>query len=237
MQAIILAGGFGTRLRSVLADVPKPMAPLHGKPFLAYLLRYLQNQGVRDVILSVHYLREQIEDYFGNAFAGMSIQYAVEDKPLGTGGAIINSLPLVDPSRPFFVLNGDTFLKMDYRAMLLLHHQQGGMLSMALRRVADCSRYGVVMTEEDRVTAFKEQGGSYTGLINAGVYLMNSSLLRSRQFPDQFSFERDFLFPEVTILKPQAFVVDDYFIDIGIPEDYERAMKDFKVGMAENYLV
>jgi D-glycero-alpha-D-manno-heptose 1-phosphate guanylyltransferase len=236
MQAIILAGGFGTRLRSVLADVPKPMAPLHGKPFLAYLLDYLQSQGVRHVVLSVHYLREQIEAYFKHAYGDITIQYAVEDKPLGTGGAIINSLPLIDPSRPFFVLNGDTFLKMDYRTMLVLHHQQGGMISMALRRLSDCSRYGVVMTEQDQVTSFIEQGGGYPGLINAGVYLFNANLLRSRQFPEKFSFERDFLFPEVAIIKPQAYVVDDYFIDIGVPEDYERAMKDFTVSATESYL-
>jgi D-glycero-alpha-D-manno-heptose 1-phosphate guanylyltransferase len=227
MQAIILAGGFGTRLRSVLADVPKPMAPLHGKPFLAYLLDYLKGQGVRDVVLSVHYLREQIEEYFGDSFKDISLQYAVEARPLGTGGAIIKSLPLVDPSRPVFVLNGDTFLKMDYRAMLVMHHQHGGLLSMALRSVEDCSRYGVVVTENNIITAFKEQGGSYPGLINAGVYLLNANLFKGRNFPEQFSFERDFLFPEVASIKPQAFVVEDYFIDIGVPEDYERAMKEF----------
>ncbi|MES2219126.1 MAG: nucleotidyltransferase family protein [Pseudomonadota bacterium] len=229
MQAIILAGGFGTRLRSVLADVPKPMAPLHGKPFLAYLLYYLKGQGVTDVALSVHYLREQIEAYFGNSYKEISIQYAVEERPLGTGGAIIKSLPLTDPSRPVFVLNGDTFLQMDYRAMLVMHHQHGGLLSMALRSVDDCSRYGVVMTENNVITAFKEQGGSYPGLINAGVYLLNANLFRGRSFPEQFSFERDFLFPEVASIKPQAFVVEDYFIDIGVPEDYERAMNDFLI--------
>jgi D-glycero-alpha-D-manno-heptose 1-phosphate guanylyltransferase len=236
MQAIILAGGFGTRLRSVLPDVPKPMAPLHGKPFLAYLLEYLQKQGVRDVVLSVHFLREQIEEYFGEEYASIAIQYAVEDKPLGTGGAIIKSLPLVDPSRPVFVLNGDTFLKMDYRAMLVSHHQRACSLSMALRSVADCSRYGVVMTENDVVMTFSDQGGSYPGLINAGVYLLHPKLLRGRQFPEQFSFERDFLFPEVAALKPRAFVVEDYFIDIGIPEDYARAAREFENSVRERYI-
>jgi D-glycero-alpha-D-manno-heptose 1-phosphate guanylyltransferase len=227
MQAIILAGGFGTRLRSVLADVPKPMAPINGKPFLAYLLDYLIAQGVTDVVLSVHYLREQIEDYFGNVYAGVSVKYAVEQQPLGTGGAIIKSLELVDPTQPVFVLNGDTFLKMDYQAMLVMHRQQAGLISMALRSLEDCSRYGVVLTENNVVTAFKEQGGSYPGLINAGVYLLTAKVFSGGQFPEQFSFERDFLFPQVAAIKPRAFVVDDYFIDIGVPEDYARAMLDF----------
>jgi D-glycero-alpha-D-manno-heptose 1-phosphate guanylyltransferase len=227
MQAIILAGGFGTRLRSVLADVPKPMAPLHGKPFLAYLLDYLEAQGITEVVLSVHYLREQIEGYFKQAYRNISIEYAVEEQPLGTGGAIVKSLPLIDATRPTFVLNGDTFLKMDYRAMMDEHQQHAPLLTMALRKIADCSRYGVVVTEDSQVVAFKEQGGAYPGLINAGVYLLTPELFRLNKLPEQFSFERDFLFPHVAVVKPHAFVVEDYFIDIGIPEDYERAALEF----------
>jgi D-glycero-alpha-D-manno-heptose 1-phosphate guanylyltransferase len=223
MQAIILAGGFGTRLRSVLSDVPKPMAPVQGKPFLAHLITYLQTQGVTDVILSVHYLREQIESYFCDSYQGVNIQYAVEDEPLGTGGAIKHALTLVKTADPIFVLNGDTFLKMNYQAMLKQHQQASPTLTMALRKIADCSRYGVVMTENSNVTAFKEQGGSYPGLINAGVYLFSPSLFDDFSVPQQFSFERDFLFPQISILHPSAFVVDEFFIDIGIPEDYSRA--------------
>ena len=227
MQAIILAGGFGTRLRSVLADVPKPMAPLHGKPFLAYLLDYLQEQGVREVVLSVHYLREQIENYFKNSYRNISVQYAVEDQPLGTGGAIIKSLPLIDPARPTFVLNGDTFLKMDYRAMMLTHQHAEPRMTMALRKVPDCSRYGVVVTEGAHAVEFKEQGGSFPGLINAGVYLLTPELFSHFELPVQFSFERDFLFLHMGAIKPRVFAVEDYFIDIGVPEDYERAAVEF----------
>jgi D-glycero-alpha-D-manno-heptose 1-phosphate guanylyltransferase len=229
MQAIILAGGFGTRLRSVLADIPKPMAPIHGKPFLAYLIDYLKTQGVTDVVLSVHYLHEQVTAYFKSAYAGVAIRYAIEEQPLGTGGAIVKSLAQIDETQPVFVLNGDTFLKMNYRAMLFEHEQYRPLLTMALRKIVDCSRYGSVKTENAIVTAFQEQGDANPGLINAGVYLLNASLLAHKKPLEPFSFERDFLFPHVTALQPRAFIVDDYFIDIGIPLDYEQAQQDFSL--------
>jgi D-glycero-alpha-D-manno-heptose 1-phosphate guanylyltransferase len=226
MQAIILAGGFGTRLRSVLAGVPKPMAPIHNKPFLAYVIDYLIAQGVTQVVLSVHYLAEQIENYFQSAYGDISIRYALEDEPLGTGGAIINSLGLIDAARPVFVLNGDTFLKLNYQKMYALH-TLGAQLTMSLRRVADCSRYGIVTTMNNIVTAFQEQGSARAGLINAGVYLLNPEIFQTYSLPRQFSFEKDFLFPNINLLQPRAFVVDDYFIDIGVPADYARAHADF----------
>jgi len=227
MQAIILAGGFGTRLRSVIADVPKPMAPINGKPFLAYLIDYLKSQGVTKVILSVHYLREKIQDYFQECYEGLSIQYVLEDEPLGTGGAILNALQCIDSDEPLFVLNGDTFLRMDYKKMLAQHHKNSPNISMALRKIADCSRYGVVHVDAGCVTAFQDQGEDKPGLINAGVYLLTKKLFAKFAAPKQFSFERDFLFPQIAQIHPEAFVVEDYFIDIGVPEDYERAALDF----------
>ena len=226
MQAIILAGGFGTRLRSVLADVPKPMAPIHGKPFLAYLIDYLKTQGITDIILSVHYLKEQIFAYFKESYAGIHIRYAVEDQPLGTGGAIVKSLELVDQTKPVFVLNGDTFLKIDYREMMAMHQRHAGIMTLALRKIADCSRYGVVTTENNQAIGFQEQGTNAPGLINAGVYLMSPALLHGQRPAQPFSFERDFLFPQIAVLKPQVYLADDYFIDIGIPQDYERALQE-----------
>jgi D-glycero-alpha-D-manno-heptose 1-phosphate guanylyltransferase len=228
MQAIILAGGFGTRLQSVVKDLPKPMAPIQGKPFLAYLIEYLKSQGITQVVLSVHYLREQIQDYFKAYYQGIDIAYAVEEQPLGTGGAIINALKEIHSSEPVFVLNGDTFLKLDYRAMYAQHQQLSPPITMALRKIANCNRYGVVLTEGNLVTAFNEQGGPHPGLINAGVYLIKPALFQ--EFPidaQAFSFEKDFLFPHIAQLKPQAFIVEDYFIDIGIPEDYARANVEF----------
>jgi D-glycero-alpha-D-manno-heptose 1-phosphate guanylyltransferase len=228
MQAIILAGGFGTRLRAVLTDVPKPMAPIHDKPFLAYLIDYLILQGVTEIVLSVHYLAEQIVNYFKNSYGNISISYAYEEEPLGTGGAIINSLALIDAARPVFVLNGDTFLKLNYQKMYALH-ALGAQLTMSLRHVADCSRYGSVATVNNIVTAFHEQGNARDGLINAGVYLLYSAIFQTYSLPQQFSFEKDFLFPNITELQPRAFVVDDYFIDIGVPADYARAVVDFSI--------
>jgi D-glycero-alpha-D-manno-heptose 1-phosphate guanylyltransferase len=135
---------------------------------------------------------------------------------------------LIDASKPVFVLNGDTFLRMDYKVMLLQHHWQTAKLTMALRKIPDTSRYGVVITEQDKVVEFKEQGGPHAGLINAGVYLLDPALLNGVDLPEQFSFERDFLFPHIATLKPSSYLVDGYFIDIGIPEDYTRAVNDFE---------
>lgn len=228
MQAIILAGGFGTRLQSVVKDIPKPMAPVHDKPFLAYLLDYLKSQGIIRVILSVHYLREQIEAFFGDHYQGIELSYAVEQQPLGTGGAIVNAFQFIDHAQPVFVLNGDTYLKLDYQAMLMQHRETSPVLTMALRKIQDCSRYGVVTLREYEVVAFTEQGTHAPGLINAGVYLVNPQLFKL--FPvsmSSFSFEKEFLFPKVRQLRPHAFVVDDYFIDIGVPDDYAQIIRDF----------
>lgn len=229
MQAIILVGGLGTRLRSVLQDVPKPMAPIEGKPFLAYLLDYLRGQGITKVIFSVHYLREKIQDYFQNRYLDIDINYATEIEPLGTGGAIVNTLNSHALSEPVFVLNGDTFVKVDYQAMYLRHMQQNSGLSMALRAVDDCARYGKVVVEQNRVIAFTEKGEAGQGYINAGVYLIDPQLFKSFNLPEHFSLEKDFLLPNISLLQPQAFIANDYFIDIGIPEDYNRAKAELPV--------
>jgi D-glycero-alpha-D-manno-heptose 1-phosphate guanylyltransferase len=224
MKAIILLGGFGTRLRSVLSDVPKPMAPIGGKPFLAYLLDYLKSQGIVSVIFSVHFLREQIQTYFGYEYSGVRITYATEDEPLGTGGAIAHSLSFIDGDSPVFVLNGDTFVQLDYRAMF--NAAESTVLTMALRAVDDCSRYGKVMLEQGLIREFREKGEVGAGYINAGVYLIQPHLFAHYPLPKQFSFEKDFLFPYLDMLRPRAFIANDYFIDIGIPEDYARAQAE-----------
>lgn len=227
MKAIILAGGFGTRLRSVIQNVPKPMAPIHDKPFLAYLIDYLIEQGINEVILSVHYLREQIEAYFKDNYQGARIAYAVETEPLGTGGAIKHAFSLIKNTEPVFILNGDTFLKLDYQKMFAQHQQQKSELTIALREIQDCTRYGSVSLQENRIIAFKEKGEHASGWINAGVYLTNKNIFEKYPLPNRFSFETDFLFPYIQQLKPHAFCVNDFFIDIGVPEDYQRAISSF----------
>lgn len=226
MRAIILAGGFGTRLQTVISDLPKPMAPIQGEPFLAYLLSYLRQQGIKEVILSVHYLRQKIIDYFQEEYAGIKISYAIEEQPLGTGGAICYALQQVVGDEPVFVLNGDTFVPLDYDAMYAQHLASEAHLSMALREISDCSRYGHVTVEQGQITSFQEKGMSGPGYINAGVYLLQKKLFKDYQFSQAFSFEKDFLLEQGSQLKIPAFFAQDYFIDIGIPEDYARANQE-----------
>lgn len=223
MQAIILTGGLGTRLRSVVPNLPKPMAPIENKPFLAYLLDYLKTNGFTDIVLSVGYLKECIQDYFGTHYNDMKIRYSVEEQPLGTGGAIQYSLKQTDHSQPVFVLNGDTFVTLDYKAMLTQHLNTKATLTVALRELDDCARYGKVQINNNYINAFTEKGEAGAGLINAGVYLLNAALFGAFYLPEQFSFERDFLYPHIHNVKPHYFISDNYFIDIGIPEDYARA--------------
>lgn len=230
MWAIVLVGGFGSRLQSVLPNVPKPMAPIAGKPFLSYLLCYLRDQGITDVVLSVHYLREQIHEYFSSSFEGLRIHYAIEETPLGTGGAILNAFSLVNSENPCFVINGDTFIKFNYRDCFNQHINTQAAFTMVLCQVKDCSRYGRVICHDEKIVAFKEKGEKGPGLINAGVYLFKRCLFAHFALTTQFSFEKDFLFPYVLQLEPHAFLVNDYFIDIGIPDDYARAQLELPYG-------
>ncbi|NBV06471.1 MAG: D-glycero-beta-D-manno-heptose 1,7-bisphosphate 7-phosphatase [Proteobacteria bacterium] len=225
MQAIILAGGFGTRLKSVVKDVPKPMADINGAPFLSYLLTYLKKSGVTDVVISIGYLQEKIIQYFGNSFLGIKISYAREDKPLGTGGAILNSLKFIDQNKPVIVINGDTFLQVDYQKLLAAHKSK---LTLVLRKMQDCSRYGRVVFDENFVIkSFAEKSAEKeSGFINGGIYVLDPKIFAKFSLEEKFSFETDFLVKHLQDLEPQAFTVDEYFIDIGVPDDYVRAQKE-----------
>jgi D-glycero-alpha-D-manno-heptose 1-phosphate guanylyltransferase len=226
MEAIILAGGLGTRLRPRVADRPKPMAEIAGKPFLAWLLEYLAGQGVASAILSVGYRGAMIEKHFGADYAGLALRYVVEETPLGTGGAIRLALAQ-SCADPVFVLNGDTMLCVDYRAMHAAHRRRGAAAAtMALRRVADAGRYGAVELSGDRVTGFAASGGTGPGLINSGVYLVPAGFFGGSDLPRVFSFERDFLPLAVGEGRVAGFVTDAWFIDIGVPEDYDRAQRE-----------
>ncbi len=226
MHAIILAGGFGTRLRSVVSDVPKPMAPIGGRPFLAWLIESLAHQGVERVTLSVHHDWQKIRDYFTQNPASITVSYVVEDKPLGTGGAMVYAMREEQISEPVLVLNGDTFVKVDIRALYRQHAASYAQMSMVLRAVNDTGRYGDIETHDGIVTTFKPGRAGHAGFINAGVYVLVPSIFAAYDMPEVFSFEQDFMQRYVEALKPMAFMADDYFIDIGIPEDYARAMKE-----------
>lgn len=222
MQAIILAGGLGTRLKSLVPDLPKPMAPIGNKPFLAYLLDYLSLQGMQEIILSVGYKHDVIQAYFGDSYANMIIKYSIEDKPLGTGGAIKQALTQIE-SDLTFILNGDSFLQADYRAFLKQQQQSNANFTLALKHVADVARYGAVNVKDKQVISFFEKGKTGPGLISTGVYLCSKAFFNSFDLPEVFSIESDFLYHYIDSIKAEAFIVDDYFIDIGIPEDYMKA--------------
>jgi D-glycero-alpha-D-manno-heptose 1-phosphate guanylyltransferase len=225
MEAIVLAGGFGRRLSPVIQGIPKVMAPVGGRPFLELLLRRLKQQGIGRVILSVGYLASSIGEHFGAQFEGLELAYAAEDEPLGTGGAILNALTLAS-SPVVFALNGDTYVDVDYAAMLSRHTALGVHVSIAVAEVPDCTRYGRVLLEQDRIVGYAEKGQSGPGKISVGVYAMNSDLFASYNMPGVFSLENDFFVPHIRQLRPLAFLTPGYFIDIGIPEDLARAQSE-----------
>lgn len=229
MEAIILAGGFGTRLTGRLDGVPKPMAPVAGRPFLEILLAQLQHAGCTRAILSVGYLHEAIEKHFGAEFRGIRIEYAVEHAPLGTGGAIRHALRAADESS-VLVLNGDTFLDADYAGLLRFHQEGAATLTMAVTHCANIARYGGVLlngaSEGIRITGFQEKGCAGAGWINAGAYAMRKDMAWPAALPEKFSFETDFLAPEIASLAPAAYPVNGFFLDIGVPEDLDRAQTE-----------
>ena len=225
-EAIILAGGLGTRLRSAVPDLPKAMAPVAERPFLHYILSELVRQGVRRVVLAVGYRREAIIEHFGTRFDGMAVDYAVEESLLGTGGAIRQAMnATVGPE--VLIMNGDTWLDFDAATMQSRHVAEQAMLTVAAVHVEDVRRYGSLVIEGERVSAFAEKGGHGPGWINGGVYLLSRTLLPAMTEPAPFSFEADFLAPRMALVRPLVHRCAGRFIDIGIPGDFERAQRMF----------
>lgn len=222
MEAIILAGGLGRRLRPSVSTVPKPLAPIRSRPFLEYLFDYLLTEGIRSITVAVGYGADAIVNHFKSQYRGLTIQYSTETEPLGTGGALKQALRMVTSDR-VFVINGDTFSQVDYRRMASEFDEGSTSMAMAVTYLNDISRYGKVNIQSGVVCSFESGGRGGSGHINAGVYLIPRNLLEHSELPEKFSFERDFLVRKVRKLRPQAFFADGYFIDIGIPADYERA--------------
>lgn len=226
VEAIVLAGGLGTRLRSAVPDLPKPLAPVAGRPFLAIVLETLSRSGFTSAVLSVGFRHDLIRAEFGDSFAGLSIRYSVEDTPLGTGGAIrMSARGCVGAD--VFILNGDSYVDADYAAMMNAHRAAGSSLTLCAVDVTDAARYGCVQTDGGNVVGFSEKGKPGPGRINAGVYVMARDLLESMGPRTVFSFEQDVLAARLRELRPVAFVARGSFIDIGIPEDYARAQDLF----------
>lgn len=226
MQAIILAGGFGTRLQSAVGHIPKPMAPVGGRPFLCWLLEYMAGQGVTRAVLCVHHRARDIMGHLGARHAGITLHYSLEERPLGTGGAIRRALHAFNPGEPVFVLNGDSLVEADYRRMLALHRQKGRRLTMAIRVVPDARRYSALKAEKGRIKQFTLLGAADPAAISVGFYVASPDLFKGYALPEVFSFERDFLEPHVPEIEPAAYAPVHYFLDIGVPEDYARALKE-----------
>lgn len=221
MEAIVLAGGFGTRLREVVPDVPKPMAPVAGKPFLEILLHALARKGFGRVVLSLGFMAEKISGHFGGQFAGMELDYVVEDHPLGTGGALRLALASCKQDH-VFVFNGDTFLDLEVDEVERLWQEHYHPIIVG-RAVPDTARYGRLLTAQGLVTGFAEKGVAGPGLINAGCYVLDRCQLDDFSLLQAFSLETDFLSNVVQQMPVDVFVTEGLFIDIGIPEDYARA--------------
>ena len=235
MQAILLCGGMGTRLRSVVSDRPKPMADICGKPFLQYLVEMLRDKGITEVIFALGYMGEMIEEYFrdGSAF-GLKIAYSYEEEPLGTGGAIRNALPKI-LEEEVLVLNADTYFPMDYQGLYRFHQENDGDFSLATRAVPDISRYGAVRRDAaGRILAWNEKledgGQPLAGEINGGIYVMKKSLIA--EIPEgKQSLEQDCI-PKWLSEGKRIFGLpfDGYFMDIGIPKDYQQFITDVEQG-------
>jgi len=222
-SAIILAGGMGTRLKSVIQDMPKPMAPVKGHPFLTYVLDYLAAYGITDVVLSVGYKYEVILKYFGYKYKNISLRYSIEHEPLGTGGAIYRATKLLQEPT-FFALNGDSLFKVDLKMLADFAVNKEAEVALALKEMWDIDRYGIVdIDESQQVKAFREKQQAAHGLINGGVYWMTRKAFEVEAFPKRFSFEKDFLEKHTDTLKMYACPLEGYFIDIGIPTDYAKA--------------
>ncbi|NTU73325.1 NTP transferase domain-containing protein, partial [Candidatus Roizmanbacteria bacterium] len=213
---------------SVVSNVPKPMADINGKPFLEYLLHFLSTNGVKKVILSVGYKHNIISSYFSDRFENLAICYAIENEPLGTGGALVESLKQVSDSK-VLLLNGDSFFNVDVKRLYQHHKSHGFDVTLALKEMYDFDRYGTVTFEKNKVICFEEKVYKKVGYINGGVYALNSSLLADIAHSKTFSFETDILQKYVSKLNVGAFVDNGYFIDIGIPEDYLKVQQDFKL--------
>jgi D-glycero-alpha-D-manno-heptose 1-phosphate guanylyltransferase len=224
MEAIILAGGFGTRLRQLVSDLPKPMAPIAGRPFLEILLTSLASKGFKRVILSVGYMSDKISNYFGRSFDGVELLYAIEDEPLGTGGGVRQSMDMLINDH-VFVFNGDTFLDVEVKMLEKCWHARKRPIIIG-RQVSNTSRYGRLLEFEGIATGFDEKGIAGPGLINAGCYVLQKGQLDRFPLRHAFSLETDFLASAVSQGEFDVFITKGLFIDIGVPEDFLLAQTE-----------
>lgn len=232
LTALVLAGGFGTRLQSVVKDVPKPMADVRGEPFLAHLMRYYIAQGVTQFILSVGYKAEVIQNYFGDRFDSANIRYIVETTPLGTGGAIKRALSQVPAEwQPQLILNGDTWYEPNVLQLKSFAQAKRRPVCLSVKTIPVNDRYGSVLLEANgNINGFRSEPNDNAN-INAGCYLIEPIALRAvlSSYPETFSFEADCLPRLAKAEQLSGYVMDATFLDIGIPVDYAKAASLLKI--------
>lgn len=221
-EAIVLVGGFGTRLRGVVSDVPKPLAPVAGRPFLAWILDHLADGGIDHVVLAAGYMADKIEKSIGWQWRGMTVDYSIEMRALGTGGAVRQARELLRGDAAH-VVNGDTFLRYEPAGLADAVIAARAQIGMALARVEDAGRYGAVDCHGSRVSGFREKHQAGPGMVNAGCYFMTAEAMASLPQDDCFSFEASVLLPMVEAGHVCGYSRTSGFIDIGVPEDYLRA--------------
>ncbi len=225
--AIILAGGLGTRLRSAVPNLAKPMAPVNGRPFLEYQMDYWIRQGVSRFVLSVGYRKDDIVQHFGSSYKGCGIEYAVEDQPLGTGGGFIKAIQLIDQIEPILVLNGDTFFEVNYDELISYHRHKKSDWTFSLFRTAEVDRYTAVnVGPAGEIISFKSEINMEKHFANGGVYLVNPQVVNLIKLRpgDKASLEDD-IFLNLMAQNISFFGMEfaGRFIDIGLPIDYKRA--------------
>ncbi len=232
-EAIVLAGGLGTRLQSVVADVPKSLAPVAGKPFLSYLLDYSKQQGIKNFVFALGYKTELIESFVKEYLPTGTFRFSIEQEPLGTGGAIYRAAGLLS-SPAGIVLNADTFFSVSFSDLGEMHKKQKADCTLALKPMKSFDRYGAVnMDSRHLVTGFTEKKFLEQGLINGGVYALSREAFLKHPFLPVFSFEKDYLEKEYRSKKIFGMVSDAYFIDIGIPADYQRAQTELPLNVKQ----
>ena len=226
IKAALLVGGLGTRLKSVVALTPKPLAAVGDRPFVELLVRQLRHQGIRRLVMCTGYLAQEVENELGDGRKfDVTIEYSKGSHPMGTAGAIKLAEPLLSDSSDFLVMNGDSFIEVDFRELIQFHRRKNGIASVAVVKMKNEQRYGTVqITPAGRVSGFKEKtDGDPTGFINAGIYVFNHRILD--HIPDgAVSLEKD-IFPSVLDEGIYALEQHGVFIDIGTPGDYARAQK------------
>lgn len=226
-ECIILAGGLGTRLQSVVNDVPKCMAEVAGKPFLEYIFNYLRIQNINHVVLALGYKHEVVLEWLSRKEFPFEISHVIEKEALGTGGAIAYAFDKIKGDNAI-VINGDTFFDADLNALAAFHERHRSDISVALKGMKDFDRYGTVLLDQNkRIISFIEKQYQESGLINAGTYYINKKIITESGLPKKFSFEKEILESKLTALNIYGYESDAYFIDIGIPSDFEKANIDF----------